>query len=86
MAREALDRWNQCLVTAGREPAAQIVDDFERVLGLKDIDGKCSGYIVIGRRSTLIPRQVKAYRALSADGITVMSYDRLLDHMKRVAR
>jgi hypothetical protein len=55
-------------------------------LGLKDIEANCPAYVVIGRRGSLDPKQVRIYRALSADGITVMSYDRLLDQMKRAAR
>ena len=50
--------------------------------GLKDIDGGCEAVVVIGRRNSLDSRQVKRYRALSADGITVMSYDRLHDSMR----
>jgi hypothetical protein len=55
-------------------------------LGLKEIEGNCSAYIVIGRRSRLDPKQIKTYRALSEDRTTVMSYDRLLEHMNRAAR
>lgn len=55
-------------------------------LGLKDIDGSCLAYVIIGRRASLDPKQVKTYRALSADGITVMSYDRLLEQMSNAAR
>lgn len=55
-------------------------------LGLKDIDANCPAFVVIGRRGSLDPKQVRIYRALSADGITVMSYDRLLEHMDRAAR
>lgn len=55
-------------------------------LGLKDIDANCPAFVVIGRRGSLDPKQAKTYRALSADGITVMSYDRLLEHMNRAAR
>lgn len=33
MSKHVLEKWTQCQVAAGREPAAQIVDDFERVLG-----------------------------------------------------
>jgi hypothetical protein len=55
-------------------------------LGLKDIDANCPAYIIIGRRGSLDPKQVKTYRALSADGTTVMSYDRLLEQMNRAAR
>lgn len=51
-------------------------------LGLKDIEANIPAVVVIGRRSSLDPKQVKIYRALSADGITVMTYDRLVDHMK----
>lgn len=50
--------------------------------GLKDIDGNCAAVVVIGRRSSLDSRQIKKYRALSRDGITVMSYDRLHDSMR----
>ena len=50
--------------------------------GLKDIDGNCEAIVVIGRRSSLDPKQVKRYRALSTDGIAVMSYDRLHDSMR----
>jgi Domain of unknown function (DUF4263) len=55
-------------------------------LGLKDIEANCPAYIVIGRRGTLDPKQIKIYRALSADGTAVMSYDRLLDQINRAAR
>lgn len=55
-------------------------------LGLKDIEATCSAYVVIGRRGNLDPKQVKTYRALSSEGTTVMSYDRLLDQMNRAAR
>jgi Domain of unknown function (DUF4263) len=51
-------------------------------LGLKDIEASCPAYIIIGRRGT----QIKTYRPLSTDGTTVMSYDRLLDHMNRAVR
>ena len=51
-------------------------------LGLKDIDGNCQAVVVIGRRSSVDPKQVKRYRALSSDGIAVMSYDRLHDSMR----
>ena len=50
--------------------------------GLKDIDGNCEAFVVIGRRSSLDPKQVKKYRGLSTDALTVMSYDRLLDSIK----
>ena len=50
--------------------------------GLKDIVGSCEAVVVIGRRSSLDPRQIKKYRALSTDGITVMSYDRLHDSIQ----
>lgn len=52
-------------------------------LGLKDIEAACPAYIVIGRRANLDPKQSKIYRALSADGVTVMSYDRLADLVQR---
>lgn len=55
-------------------------------LGLKDIDANCPAFIVIGRRGSLDPKQVKTYRALSSNGISVMTYDRLLEHMNRSAR
>jgi len=55
-------------------------------LGLKDIEAICPAYIVIGRRSSLDPKQIKTYRALSSDGTTVMSYDRLLEQMVQAAQ
>lgn len=33
MSKRILENWMHCRVTANREPAAEIVDDFERVLG-----------------------------------------------------
>ena len=54
--------------------------------GLKDIDGNCEAIVVIGRRSSLDPKQIKRYRALSSDGIAVMSYDRLHDSMRTTSR
>jgi hypothetical protein len=55
-------------------------------LGLKDIEANCSACVVIGRRGGLDSSQAKIYRALSSDGTTVMSYDRLVEHMKRGTR
>lgn len=55
-------------------------------LGLKDIDANCPAFVVIGRRGSIDPKQIRTYRALSSDGVTVMSYDRLIDHMNRAAR
>jgi hypothetical protein len=52
-------------------------------LGLKDIDGSCHAYVVIGRRGSLDPTQVKTYRALSTDDTTVMTYDRLREVIGR---
>ena len=54
--------------------------------GLKDIDGNCAAFVIIGRRSSLDPRQIKKYGALSADGVTVMSYDRLHDSIRNSTR
>ena len=51
-------------------------------LGLKGIDGNCRAYIIIGRRATLDPKQIKEYRALSTSSTTVMTYDRLIDQLK----
>ena len=55
-------------------------------LGLKDIEANCPAYVIIGRRGSLDPKQVKTYRALSTEANTVMSYDRLLEQMNRAAR
>lgn len=52
-------------------------------LGMKDIDGNCHSYVILGRRGTLNPKQIKQYRALSTENTTVMSYDRLRDQMGR---
>lgn len=54
--------------------------------GLKDIDGSCDAVVVIGRRSTLDPMQITRYRALSTNGLTVMSYDRLGDTIRNSVR
>jgi hypothetical protein len=54
--------------------------------GLKDIEPTCPAFVVIGRRAGLDPKQVKTYRALSTDGMTVMSYDRLVEQMRRGTR
>ena len=54
--------------------------------GLKDIDGNCKALVIIGRRSSLDPKQIKKYRALSADEVTVMSYDRLHDTIRNSSR
>ena len=32
-------------------------------LGLKDVDANCMAFIIIGRRSSLDPKQIKKYRA-----------------------
>jgi hypothetical protein len=52
-------------------------------LGLRDIEATCPAYIVIGRRASFDPKQAKTYRALSSEGTTVMSYDRLRDLILR---
>src|SRR4051794_29861804 len=54
--------------------------------GLTDIEANSPAYVVIGRRAGLDPKQVKTYRALSTDGTTVMSYDRLVEQMRRGTR
>jgi hypothetical protein len=55
-------------------------------LGLKDIDSTCRAFVVIGRRNGIDSTQIKTYRALSTDGVIVMSYDRLLENMNQAAR
>ena len=55
-------------------------------LGLTDIEANCPAYVIIGRRSSLDRNQTMTYRALSDERLTVMSYDRLHDHMKYGAR
>ena len=54
--------------------------------GLKDIDGSCEAVVVVGRRSSLHPRQIKKYRALSTNGLNVMSYDRLHDSIRNSSK
>ncbi|MBR0742631.1 DUF4263 domain-containing protein [Bradyrhizobium japonicum] len=54
--------------------------------GLTDIEANCPAYVIIGRRVGLDPKQAKTYRALSTDGVTVMSYDRLVEQMRRGTR
>ena len=46
----------------------------------------CKALVIIGRRSSLDPKQIKKYRALSADEVTVMSYDRLHDTIRNSSR
>jgi len=52
-------------------------------LGLRDIEANCPAIIVIGRRNGLDSKQARTYRALSSAETTVMTYDRLLDHVRR---
>jgi hypothetical protein len=48
-------------------------------LKLKGISGEVSPWIILGRRTAMTDRQQKRYAALNRLGITVLSYDRLLD-------
>lgn len=48
-------------------------------LKLRQIDAEAMGIIIIGRRSDIDPRHALKYRSLSSNGLSVMSYDRLLD-------
>jgi hypothetical protein len=48
-------------------------------LGLKGISGLLESWVIIGRRATMNDRQQKRYGALNLMGLTVLSYDRLLD-------
>jgi len=54
--------------------------------GLEDIDGRCEAFVIIGRRSNLDAKQARRYRALSTDGVTVMTYDRLHDTIRNSIR
>ena len=52
-------------------------------LGLLDLDAECHAYVIIGRRHAVQARHATRYRELSDERITVMTYDRLMDAMRR---
>ena len=54
-------------------------------IGLTDIAPSCAAFVIIGRRSGLNSSQLRQYTSLSTERLTVMSYDRLYDHMRRNA-
>ena len=54
-------------------------------LGLKNIDANIPGIVIIGRRNSLDPKQVKTYRSLSDEKTRIMSYDRFRDQIRRSA-
>lgn len=55
-------------------------------LGLKEINAECPCIVVIGRRSQLNHKFISQYRELSSKDIKVMSYDRLVDSAKCLAK
>lgn len=55
-------------------------------LGFMGIQGECDALAIIGRRAQLDAKQIPQYRELSRDGMTVMSYDRILDTARARAR
>jgi len=55
-------------------------------LAFTDIESECDALAVIGRQAQLEQKQIRRYRELSRDRITVMSYDRILEAARRVAQ
>ncbi len=54
-------------------------------LGFRGLDAECKAAIIIGRRATQDPKQAKIYRELSDSSTMVMSFDRVVEHMKSSA-
>ena len=52
-------------------------------LGFKSLDAECEAVVIIGRRHGVEVRHAVRYRELSGGNTTIMSYDRLLDVMRR---
>jgi hypothetical protein len=48
-------------------------------LGFKDLTAECQAWIIIGRRTALVPKHALRYRELSSSHLTVFSYDRLAE-------
>jgi len=55
-------------------------------LGLKGINAESPCIIIIGRQTRLNSKHINQYRELSRDKLTVMTYDRLVDSAKSIAR
>lgn len=55
-------------------------------LGFKELDAECSSIIVIGRRAQLDPKNICRYRELSKNNLTVMTFDRVVDSARTVAK
>jgi hypothetical protein len=55
-------------------------------LGFREICAECHCVIVIGRRMQLNHKFIGQYRELSRDGISVMTYDRIVDSAKSIAK
>ena len=55
-------------------------------LGFNEINAECPCVIVIGRRAQLNPKLISQYRELSSSDLAIMTYDRLIDSARRMAR
>ena len=44
MTKPVLEKWMQCCVMVGREPASETIDDFERVLGDASDERPCKRF------------------------------------------
>jgi hypothetical protein len=55
-------------------------------LGFKDICAECSCIIIIGRRAQLNHKFINQYRELSGKDLKIITYDRLVDSAKSIAK
>lgn len=55
-------------------------------LGFTQIDAECPSWIIIGRRHQVEPKHALKYRQLSSPLNQVMSYDRVIDVARSIAR
>ena len=52
-------------------------------LGFKELNAECEAVVVIGRRHGVDAKHAVRYRELSSANTKIMSYDRLVDVMRR---
>jgi hypothetical protein len=55
-------------------------------LGLKGINAESHSVIIIGRQTRLNPKHINQYAELSKNHLTIMTYDRLVDSAKSIAK
>jgi len=55
-------------------------------LGYRELDAEFKGYVVLGRRKGMNKTERARYRELSRDGLTVMTYDRLIEGVSTLIR